>query len=871
MLRPHRFDTVPSILEHPLSQRDDSKEPQAKRSKSEDVSNIATRVAANAYSSLEDVVSDVKSASKLLVELLQLPNGSIRSQYMPLSSRESQLATHIDLFTKKAEDLVQRQKAQDGMKSSVEQPGKVENASSFLMNGTSSSGTAKNITPDLGDGKLVLTLYGNAPNPKQLFSSLQETVKTPNGTVKVPQPLREVALPNGINTTHIVPMNSSLAVDDKKRVQTLGELFSTSTSSLPFQPPKPSRISPSKGSAVGWTQPSVSENVRSRNNQSYNNQRISTGQWLEYNGISDQADPKRKQRNRALSLSGIKTSLSDAESAEQEAAKLEALFRSAYSSFAPTKDDTAAVIPESVINKMWWQRVGEKTFERLANNMESIGLLDIGISKTNNTDEKSLESVDDEDTKFKDAVDHWDEVIDPSLQDSASDANAKSLEEKDVNEVLEGISELLETLNSYQRNRNLALTAVPRSTGVLSGSDTSSPSKPTEAETATYNILKSQLTLMIATLPPYAVAKLNSDQLSHLNISTRIPVLMDTYKGVLEEDEYAARAKVAAMSTAASSRHIPAASHHRTSSSSLYGNQYASSSRPAAPPAQYYPQAQTPVRTPSTNMPRAPSTVGPVPYAAPRPISGTNYRPQQPYATPTYPHQVPRAAPPQQYAGAPQAYYSTPTAPKFAQLPNMPQTAPQPVRYQLPGPGPPYQAQAQGRPAQAPNGMAYAYSNGNATPIARQPSPQKPPQGQPQGYPSHLAAPQQRSYGAPTQAIPQNYYGGMPNGVPMPITPQGMHQQPQQQQQQQPQPQQGLPTGNVSALGPTGYHTVMTPAEQSGLMERQRAQLAQQQGVQVQARNAAQAGAGALGSPAKQPQPQPQLQSQSQVNGGAPM
>jgi hypothetical protein len=146
--------------------------------------------------------------------------------------------------------------------------------------------------------------------------------------------------------------------------------------------------------------------------------------------------------------------------------------------------------------------------------------------------------------------------------------------------------------------------------------------------------------------------------------------------------------------------------------------------------------------------------------------------------------------------------------------------------------------------------MGYGYSNGNATPIVRQPSPQKPPQGQPQGYPSHLAAPPQRPYGGPTQAIPQNYYGGMSNGAPMPITSQGMHQQ-----------QQGLPTANVSALGPTGYHTVMTPAEQSGLMERQRAQLAQQQGVQVQARNAAQAGAGALGSPAKQPQPQ--------VNGGA--
>jgi len=44
-------------------------------------------------------------------------------------------------------------------------------------------------------------------------------------------------------------------------------------------------------------------------------------------------------------------------------------------------------------------------------------------------------------------------------------------------------------------------------------------------------------------------------------------------------------------------------------------------------------------------------------------------------------------------------------------------------------------------------------------------------------------------------------------------------------------------------LGATGYHTVMTAEQQSTMMERQRAQLAQQQGAQQHARNAAQAGA----------------------------
>jgi hypothetical protein len=61
---------------------------------------------------------------------------------------------------------------------------------------------------------------------------------------------------------------------------------------------------------------------------------------------------------------------------------------------------------------------------------------------------------------------------------------------------------------------------------------------------------------------------------------------------------------------------------------------------------------------------------------------------------------------------------------------------------------------------------------------------------------------------------------------------------------QSPQPQHTQP-----ALGPTNYSTFMTTAEQASMMERQRAQLAQQQGLQQQARNAAQAGA--MGSPSK--------------------
>jgi len=319
------------------------------------------------------------------------------------------------------------------------------------------------------------------------------------------------------------------------------------------------------------------------------------------------------------------------------------------------------------------------------------------------------------------------------------------------------------------------------------------------------------LSLMISMLPPYAVAKLNSDQLSELNISTKIQVLTDNYKGVMEEDEFAQRAKVAAMSTVANSRVTPAASLHRSSSSSLYGNQYASSARPAGQ--QYYSQTQTPIRPPSTGPQRPPSTA-PAPYPGQRPPTGVSYRPQAGYTAPTYAHQIPRSL---QQQGS-QQYYQTPAATtSYGQqgFGAVPQTAPQGRYGQIP-----YQS----RPQPSQNGVDYRYNNGT-TP--RQPSPKNP-----QAYsPNQMAAqlqPASRSLGTPTPAtaVSQDrrfYQPPVGNGTSLSPQP------------QTPQPQAGH-------LGATGYHTVMSPAEQSNMMERQRAQLAQQQGTQHQARNAAQAG-----------------------------
>lgn len=817
MLTIYSYDITPSVLTRQLSIREASAEPHPKRKKAEsdtDVPTIISRAASGTYSKLDDVLSDINNVCSAMLEELHLPNGAARTQYTPILPSVSELATKVKVFKLTAEHILEGEKAHRDRKSSRHAE-KVVDLAKPLTNGATSGSTVTQLSTSPGDNKVVLTLFGNAPGAKQLFSSLQQSVKAIDGATDVVQPLREAGLPNGISTTQIVPLQAAGLIDEKKRVPTMGELFTTSTSAPPFQPPKPSQIASTRSSNVGWYKPAELDRIRSRSNQSYFGQTITCGEWLDYAGTSGSSDAKRRQRERALSLGGGKVSAASADSAEtQEAAKLEALFRSAYSGFAPVKDNTAAIVPEGLLDRIWWQRAGEKQFERLVSNTVNMVSVITGGSPSIEAEIGRNEKGSNEVEEVQRVIEDWDDVIDPSLEQAQE--IPKSIEDKDVEEILHEISELLETLNSYQRIRNLSLNPLPRSGSTSSAMD---PAKPSEAEIATYQTLKAQLSLMIAMLPPYAVAKLNSDRLAELNISTKIQVLTDNYKGVMEEDEAAARAKVAEMRAATSSRAAPPTPIHR-SSSSLYGNQYASSARPSIPSGQqYYSPAQTPVRPPSTSLQRPPATA-PAPYPGQRQPPPTSYRPQTTYSTPTYPHQLPRTSQPQYGTTGSQQYFQTPTSTTYGQGSNpnygsSPQTSLS-ARYQASS-----AAYQQSRAQHAQNGVDYRYGNGNNPP--RQTSPQKP-----QAYSPQSQAAQARPYGTPTPSVSQDHrYFQAPitngNSAPSAQT-QGSSQQ-------------------AVALGATGYHTVMSEAQQASIVARQRAQLEQQQGMQQHARHAAQAGA----------------------------
>ncbi|KAI6709010.1 hypothetical protein JHW43_008466 [Diplocarpon mali] len=816
-------DIAPSILTRSLPDRPSSSGPQAKRQKSEDDSanstSILARLSANTYCNVTEVLRDIDTAVLDITEKLELPNGAASNRFISASATQSEIPFKATTFKQRAYELVARELAATG------------HIDHWKANGTNNGHNfAAKINAGSSENKIVLTLYGNAPGPKQLFSSLQMPTKLEGEERNLLQTVREAGLPNGITTTQIVPVQVTGLAEEKRPVPTLGELFPTPSTVPALQPPKPSKIATTRSSTVGWYQPSAIEPVS--RSASYFKQAISTGQWLDYSNASPpQQGVKRKHRDRAISFVGTKAFSVENEPAESEASKLEALFRGAYSSFAPTKDDSAAVVPVGVMNRIWWQEYGERSFGNLVDNWNSME----EATRPAPTVENRIE--DKELAVFEKLVEEYEsDLIDPGLATLDSGVE-KSAEEKGVDEIIEGISELLETLNSYQRIRHMSLSSSSRPAGLLSVPDTTSlgvPSKPSESEQATYEILKSQLTLMISTLPPFAVAKLDPDRLADLAISTKIEVRANNYRGVMEDDEVAARAKVAALSAATAPRPNAPMQTHRSSSTSLYGSQYTSPRPVPAVTQQYYNSAQTPIRPPSNNMQRPPATAS-VPYQIQRPPGSAPYRPSPAYGAPTYPHQAPRPVQ-QQYASPNQQQYQpAPVGQNYGQ--NFMRTQSQSYQShtsqpasQTPNLNGRYNGQSQtayahqAQPASS-NGMNYQYANSSN--INRQTSPQKIYSPQSQDVQSRAG------YSTPTPAppVPQNRQPYTQNTLaPSAMNGSASQQTPQQQ---------------YTSQTPSGYSSsFLTTQEQSSLMERQRAQLVAQQAQQQQARSVTQSSMG---------------------------
>jgi hypothetical protein len=227
------------------------------------------------------------------------------------------------------------------------------------------------------------------------------------------------------------------------------------------------------------------------NKHDYKYAKLSTGTSLSY----QQAGADTKSSDASSSAGG---GLKIASTRKNTIDDVEDLFASVYSSFAPTSDNAGALVSTDDYTRKWWRDIGEAKLSKI-------------LHKTPESEYPDLDDGKVED-EFADLANY--------------NPEEETLPYATTDDTLETISEMLEILSSYQRNRSLE--------HMVQGK----VQKPSGAEFDMFEMLKTQLKLLIGDLPPFALAKLDGDQLEELSISTRIVVEAPDYPGTLQVEDY---------------------------------------------------------------------------------------------------------------------------------------------------------------------------------------------------------------------------------------------------------------------------------------------------------------------------------------------
>ncbi|RAH60326.1 hypothetical protein BO85DRAFT_224376 [Aspergillus piperis CBS 112811] len=739
--------------------------PRSKRAKvsgdKDESSSIQARVASDRYSSLSEFLSDIEKASAAVIERNKAQATPASADGSPLTETVNRIAA----FKKLLNSLVrQAHVSQANIKTEASEEDGEAPAKS----------TPTHV--ETRNDSLVLTLFGNPANPKQLYSSLQKTVKVPlpsddanaDKFVEVQAPLREIGLPNGISTTKVQPFEAETAVKEHKR--TFGDVFAPRATLPQLEAPRKSRTS-TRNATNGWIDPfeaitDYKAFLGDRNN--YCLAPLPSGHWLQYGGVTSSPSVwSRRQKQHSSQQAGEDVPTDDpALSIDEDAALLQGV----YSSFAPSFDSSGAVEQADSKNLVWWSKRGARRLNTLLSlpyvEDEQKDSTSVQPGSIGDLDESTLEEM----VKTFNPDDFADNIV------HTDKSTEKDTQEREMDDVLRDVSDLLETLSSYQKIRSLETTASSgqgtepkETTPDVTGADT-----PSSAEQTVYETLKSSLAVLVATLPPYAVAKLDGDQLAELNISQTILIENPEYQGTMEKDDYALQQeRAAALATTSGA--------NRTSTPSRSGSF----------------QAQFNQRSFTANARTQPQT-----FQSPQPYYGARQSSTPAPYTPGHPQQFAGARPPSTPQQRP-GYF-----PGYAQQPT-----PQYNQYQRPGQNGyhPYPGQ-QGPPA-AGQGSPQPY-----TPRPGQPAPYNAP------YTAGRSASPQKP---PSYATPRGSFG-----PPGSANPQQRFVLQQQQPGQQPPPYGNYPSNQ--APPPSGGYSnsaaamtyARSAAEQAIMMERNKVQLA---------------------------------------------
>ncbi|QIX00367.1 hypothetical protein AMS68_005884 [Peltaster fructicola] len=617
-----RYDTNATFLDFTFTDTARS-QPATKRAKLSSSANrvsIADKLSRSQYHTLKELREDAQRVTEMIAESVRHkidqqdtmhPRPSIDDlkQIQKAKSTSQRMIDLIDF------EILHATPSDTGVKKEEEEEASIDDMA-----------TSKAQQKPVGT---ILTLFGNAPTPKQLFSSLQHPDSNASASFSGnPLPVDEMSLPNGLFATKIE--TSALAGAEKPT--TFADAFPPPHSLPQLSAPKAYKRPSTRDNNVTWE---FKDSTRGSKRGGYTTQILATADWLKYGG-NETLSPREKRKQRERALSGSAT---DAQSPSEnsdpalEAAKLEeALFRQAYSSYAPAYDNSKSVVDASIKDLVWWHKVGSKRF----NSRFSLDpALRESVVAQSSAPPSAVKGHVFDDSGFAQAVEDWpgDEPEDETTKDMT-----------DVEEVLKKITDLLETLASHQviRYATTASSAFPVKGPISPAPVLDARSRkadvPSAEEIEVYNDLQREIAYLVLQLPPYAVAKLNGEQLADLGVSKLITFEADNYKGQMEEDHAARLAKYTAAATAAGIASL-------TRSTTNPNPHYSSTSRTPAIGA----SANTRYGQPTSYPGRTPMAMS----STQRPVSG-----QSNYGTPTAPLRS-QMANPAQYArppGTPQAY-----------------------------------------------------------------------------------------------------------------------------------------------------------------------------------------------------------------------
>lgn len=314
-------------------------------------------------------------------------------------------------------------------------------------------------------------------------------------------------LPNGFDLAEPATMDANVLAPTKQP-RRFGDVFGPHRNTKALEMPR-SRTA-LRSNTLSFSSDPFPDRPASMNRQDYKHQQLATGAWLDYtksHALSEQ-DPSRKYKDKSAATNDFRAALIANDVSVNDAEDSIALFKKAYSSFVPTSDSSASLIADHDRNRYWWRKYGARRIRKIFTSAYP----DPDTVDTAVADEQA------QDDDFSDVVNF--------VPSEGEEEPSRPDEPQNLDEVLYEISQLLETVHSFQRMRSLE---------TRPSADTT---KPSSDEFDAYEMLRSQLAILIETVPPFAVTKLDGDKLADLNISTNVMVEAVDYRGTMQPDDF---------------------------------------------------------------------------------------------------------------------------------------------------------------------------------------------------------------------------------------------------------------------------------------------------------------------------------------------